>query len=199
MKGWLITIGTIGLVVLGIGAWRRSQVIERAPGVLVPEFPEQEPTSKEPFWIGEDRVVPLKKFKLRARVLHRMNYDNDPMAKFCPTDLALGWGLMSDTKVLSQFRISQDVRHSFIYWEQEISLSRETLTRCNTNMHVIPANPLVEVRLDEVKVGHIVNIKGQLVKVLAKDGRSYVSSTSRMDSGGGACEIVWVESLEIEE
>ena len=139
MKGWLITIGTIGLVVLGIGAWRRSQVIERAPGVLVPEFPEQEPTSKEPFWIGEDRVVPLKKFKLRARVLHRMNYDNDPMAKFCPTDLALGWGLMSDTKVLSQFRISQDVRHSFIYWEQEISLGGWVKRPCSSRDQASPA------------------------------------------------------------
>ena len=64
-------------------------------------------------------------------------------------------------------------------------------------MHMIPANPVVEKRLKSVRPGNIVRVRGCLVEVSAKDGWRWRSSLTRTDTGPGACELIWVESLEV--
>ena len=44
----------------------------------------------------------------------------------------------------------------------------------------------------------VVALGGYLITVEAKDGWRWRSSLSRNDSGGGACELVWVKSLVID-
>jgi len=62
-------------------------------------------------------------------------------------------------------------------------------------MHIIPANEQVEDELDNILVGEIILLEGQLVSIKADDGWKWKSSLSREDTGGGACEVVWVEKL----
>jgi hypothetical protein len=63
-------------------------------------------------------------------------------------------------------------------------------------MHMIPANDDIERRLKSVRAGNLVRIRGYLVEVTGKDGFRWKSSLSRSDTGAGACELVWVESLD---
>lgn len=41
-------------------------------------------------------------------------------------------------------------------------------------------------------------IRGLLVNVARADGYNWKSSRSRGDSGPGACELIWVEELQVE-
>ena len=52
--------------------------------------------------------------------------------------------------------------------------------------------------LKRVREGDVVSIHGHLVQVMANDGWHWASSLSREDTGSGACELVLVESIEIE-
>jgi len=51
--------------------------------------------------------------------------------------------------------------------------------------------------IDRVRAGDLVHIRGYLVNAHMPDGGEWRTSTTRSDSGAGACELVWVEDLEI--
>ena len=59
-------------------------------------------------------------------------------------------------------------------------------------MHMIPATGEVARALAGIRAGQRVRIDGWLVEVQADDGWRWRSSTSREDTGGGACEVVYV-------
>ena len=64
------------------------------------------------------------------------------------------------------------------------------------NMHMIPAGDEIASGLTSLRPGHIVRLKGYLIEVRSPEGWHWRSSLTRTDTGRGACEIVYVESLE---
>jgi hypothetical protein len=50
----------------------------------------------------------------------------------------------------------------------------------------------------KLRPGQIVTIGGYLVDVRGPNGFTWNTSLTRGDTGNGACEIVWVESLSVE-
>ena len=83
------------------------------PGVLIPSEPEQTSTTDAPITRDDFRLTPLAHFAIDARVLHRKIYRWDRQASLVPVDLALGWGPMSDQRVIDQVTITQSMR---FYW-----------------------------------------------------------------------------------
>ncbi len=67
----------------------------------------------------------------------------------------------------------------------------------SANMHMIPANSEVRDKLASVRKGHLIMLKGKLVNVTANDGWHWNTSTTRADTGAGACELVWVDQIEV--
>jgi hypothetical protein len=55
----------------------------------------------------------------------------------------------------------------------------------------------VDSALKSVSADDVVSLWGYLVEVRGDDGWKWRSSLSRHDTGGGSCEVVWVERLEI--
>jgi hypothetical protein len=65
-------------------------------------------------------------------------------------------------------------------------------------MHIIPADALVRNRLRSIRRGAIVHARGYLVDADHESGFRWHTSLSRDDIGNGACELFYVELLEIE-
>ncbi|WP_457673290.1 hypothetical protein [Thiolapillus sp.] len=184
-----------------LGFWYiflREPVIHTGPGVLAPEDPQQfNIASPTPFEFEEYLITPLADFSLEARVLSRKDYRFDRGADLAPVDLALGWGRMSDESVLESLEISQSNRW-FRWSTREFPIPRREIETHSANMHMVPANDEVAEALDDVHKGNIVRLKGQLIKVENRaEGWRWRSSLTREDTGGGACELVWVQSLEV--
>jgi len=59
----------------------------------------------------------------------------------------------------------------------------------------VPANAEVARTLADVDVGDVLDLKGQLINVNADDGWRWRSSLTFTDTGKGACELLWLESL----
>ncbi|MCP1651618.1 hypothetical protein [Pseudomonas nitroreducens] len=140
-------------------------------------------------------IYPLEDFSIEARVLGREDYHLGREAELSPTDLALGWGPMDDPRILADIRISQGNR--WFYWHADkLPIPRRELETHAANMHMIPANDGVARTLAQVGAGEHVRLSGKLVRVEGDDGWRWVSSLTREDTGAGACELVWLESLE---
>lgn len=174
-----------------------SADVRHPPGILVSAEPEQVIIKNGSPWRDGDRVyVPLARFHLEARVLGAERYRFDRMADFCPVDLALGWGPMSDQNVLDQLEIAQSSRRFFLTsLGCSPPLPWPIIMSHSSNMHMIPANGAVKKSLQGVRAGEIIEIEGFLMGIQERGCWAWFSSLSRTDTGDGACEIVWVEHL----
>ncbi|MDZ7292121.1 MAG: hypothetical protein ONB44_19785 [candidate division KSB1 bacterium] len=167
------------------------------PGILVPEVPRQMPLAKSSLWEKDGYwFKALAKFSLEARVLSKERYWFGREADLCPFDLALGWGPMSDQKILDQLTIRQNGRR-YYWWPKQPTLSYEEINSHSANMHLIPANDEIKAMIKQIRRGDIITLRGYLVAVQSNDGWHWRSSLSRTDRGDGACEVIWVDSLAI--
>jgi hypothetical protein len=142
------------------------------------------------------RIAPLEQFTLQATVLSMKRYRFDREADLAPVDLALGWGPMADPAVSRKVAISQSDR--WYYWRvSEFPIPQREIETHSANMHIIPATPAIDDRLKALRTGQIVRLKGYLVEARAPDGWRWRSSLSREDTGAGACEVVWLEELNV--
>jgi hypothetical protein len=178
---------------LGYGWWQ-GRPVPQPPGVLAPADPVQSgPDSPAPWTFREHRITPLARFELLARVLGVERYRFDRASRLSPVDFALGWGPMSDSRILAAFTIRQ--RDRWYFWSSgNLPIPEAEVISHSANMHMIPASGTVERRLLAVRPGQLLNLRGQLVQADGPDGWRWVSSLSRTDTGDGSCEVVWVES-----
>ncbi|WP_286239452.1 hypothetical protein [Neptuniibacter halophilus] len=188
------------LLLILIAVWKFSQPgeVSTGPGVMAEDIPLQ--VDLPPGVIAEVddyQINQLAEFRIKAKVLGREDYTLDREADLSPTDLALGWGRMSDETVLAEVDISQSGR--FYFWRVEsFPIPRQEIVSSSANMHLIPASGTVKSEIDSVRRGDIVEIKGYLVEARSQaDGWRWRSSLTRNDSGAGACELIWVEQLNI--
>jgi hypothetical protein len=177
-------------------AWPAAAV-RHAPGVLAPRDPVQTPATGAPSIEHRGfHLVPLARFEAEARVLSTERYWLFREASLSPIDLALGWGPMSDQQVIDQLQISQGNRFYHYGWRAAAPpLPVSVMVEHSANMHMIPASPDVWAQLKAVRPGFVVRFQGFLVSARKDDGWRWDSSLSRKDSGPGACELVWVETL----
>mgnify|MGYP001203114784 CR=1 FL=1 len=189
----LAVIGIIGFI-----QWYNNRPVSLGPGAFAPDEPVQVDIKKPtPFEFKGFTFTPLAEFDIHARVLSRENYYAGVEADLSPIDLALGWGAMSDESVLAYFDISQ--RNRWYHWSyKELPIPFNQVVESSANMHMIPADDFVHSQLDDVREGNIIRLKGKLVAISRSDGWRWKSSLTRKDSGGGACEVIYVESFEIE-
>lgn len=192
MKGFFIFCG----VLFGLYFFWETSEISRPPGVLAPEAPVQRELHASDAR-GKDgfRILPLASFEIRARVIARQRYRLGRAADLSPIDLVLGWGAMSDSKVLNEISFSQGGR-AYTWMTTVFPVPRRVIETHSANMHMIPANRDIERRLKSIRAGNMVHINGYLVQVTAPEGWRWTSSLTRDDTGGGACELILVEALE---
>ena len=188
------------LILLGAGWHFYSQPgqVTLGPGVLAKEAPWQEAiSSPNSHRVDNYTITELADFRIKAKVLSKKNYSMGREADLSPTDLTLGWGNMSDESILDQIKISQSGR--FYRWRVEsFPVPRREIETSSANMHLIPANDAVDSALQEIRNGDIIELSGSLVNVESdNDGWRWKSSQTRNDTGYGACELIWVESLQI--
>jgi hypothetical protein len=194
MRVWLVLL-LLALCSWGGFNWWRHRPVLNAPGIVAGDVPDQEDLSHGPeLSRGRFTLEPRAKFSMTGRVLSREDYQLDDLAPIAPTDLALGWGRMSDSAVLDKIRISQSNRFYFWYTDH-FPIPRHEIEDSSANMHMIPANDTAARELRDVRPGEVIHFDGFLVDVKRNDGWHWDTSLTREDTGAGGCEIVLVESI----
>jgi hypothetical protein len=193
----LIKLFALSIFLWGVfGVWA-DRSVSQADGILVNETPVQkaiEPNRAGKLELKGHTVSVLASYDIKARVIGKERYRWDAGASIVPYDIAVGWGQMSDNKNLRDMGFSQGMR--FLNWKR-MSLPFEQVNRQLANMHLIAGDSAVANTIAKLRPGQIISMSGYLVEVRRPDGWHWRSSLSRDDTGGGACELMWVERIEV--
>jgi hypothetical protein len=188
----------IVLTYIAWGAWHWyvNRPLHTPDGVLAEAEPLQvNVTDGEKVQIGRWTLTVRATYRVTARVLAREPYHFDSLSDLIPEDLALGWGPMSDSRVLKTIEISQGNR--FYYWRPSAAttLARDSIIAHSANTHVIPQNLKIAHQLERLRPGEVVTLSGELVDATRNDGRWIKTSLVRYDTGPGACEVMLVTEV----
>jgi hypothetical protein len=198
MVGHVTKLFVVGALVWG--SWTRiaERPLHPADGEIAPAEPRQwEVEAGEAVKLGRWTLTPRAHYEVTARILSREDYRFDTLSDLIPEDLALGWGPMSDNRVLGQVEISQSGRFYFWKLPQDSAVDMAAVALHSANTHVIPNDGPVARQLAGLRVGQVVRLSGDLVDGTREDGRWIKSSLVRNDTGPGACEVLLVRSVQL--
>jgi len=182
-------------------------VVSHPPGIAVEVGPSIEVGETRAPWRDDKgfRYASLGRFEGRAMVLARRNYDLGEFAALAPTDLALGWGTLSDPRVIDQLSFPQYKSFSSRFVVPELKrgseLSQHPWPELNqmftalTHVHTIPGDPVIRKTLAGIRPGQVIRFKATLVDAVGPSGFHYASSLALGDHN---CEIAWVDELQLE-
>ncbi len=171
------------------------------PGVVAAGTPRQTLLDPPPVFAAKDhQFVARARYDITARVLRKEIYRLDGGANLAPVDLGLGWGAMSDSRVVDALEFSQMGR--FLFWKPRdwtsFPLTMPQVIAQAAQVHAVPADSAIERRLRLLRPGQVVHLTGYLVDIRGANGFRWNTSLSRDDTGDGACEIMWIETLALE-
>ena len=180
--------------------WTSEREVVHPPGILAPGEPVQVAYDGDRRIAHNEHLLHLRaRFEIEARVLRKSIYRLDGGADVAPVDLGVGWGPMSDSAIVDLLEFSQMGR--FLYWKPRdparFPLAPDAIVRHAGQLHLIPANREIESRLRRLRPGAHVAIGGWLVDVTGPNRFVWRTSLTRTDTGAGACEIVYVETLDV--
>jgi hypothetical protein len=189
----------IVLAYIAWGAWHAyaNRPLHTPEGMLAEGEPEQTNVANgEKVHMGRWTLTVRATYRVTARVLAREPYHFDSLSDLIPEDLALGWGAMSDSRVLKTLEISQGNR--FYYWRPTPAtiIARDSIIAHSANTHVIPQNSKIAHQLERLRPGEVVTLSGELVDGARNDGSWIKTSLVRNDTGAGACEVMLVSEVE---
>jgi len=190
--------GTVALIVAGVWFWEVMRPVGQPAGVLAPDPPRISTPSENAQVLKRDDhdFTPLARFESKARILGIKRYGRTRDERLAPLDLVLGWGRLSDSTQLKIVDVAQAERRA-LFQSYDPKLPDADMEAFLMNVHVLTADPEMEKRLKDLRIGNIVRIDGWLVEAVAKDGwRWKGQARERAPAAPGA--LLWVERVEIE-
>ena len=177
--------------------------------VTVLEDPDQRATDRAPFrtTVGgiEYTVRPVFSYDLSGLVVSKHNADtwwdwvhkawNDSLNV---TDLCVVWG--GNARKGAYRDISFSSGEFVCYWQSSSSSAWEAFDQYSvSNNHLLTDDPAIAKVLKNVRVGDQIHFHGYLAEYSHHQGFAFFrgTSTTRKDTGNGACETVYATEAEI--
>jgi hypothetical protein len=129
-----------------------------------------------------------------GRVLAVKGYHGDAAATISPMDMVIGWEKMSAPLVFETLTFNQHERVAYLEGPLDVRVALVAYNTMWTQLHLIPADAAIERDIVDILPGTIVRIEGHLVHITGSQ-LDWPTSTSLEDTGLGACDNVWVESI----
>lgn len=191
---WLIALAMLACIAYAAVQWRSGHRLSTG---AVDADPLQTETGDPPFAFRDLQLVPRASYRIEAKLLSKEAYSAGDAGKLAPWDFAVGWGPMSREDIVARLGVEQSARFYSYRWQGEPPLPPEQIVRHSANMHLIPANKRIAAQLDGAQPGYKVVLEGRLVDAVWADGRRWSTSLTRDDTGNGACELMFVESVAV--
>ena len=169
--------------------------------------PRQRATEKQPLTVPyagvEYRVEPLYSYELYGLVvsyrqhdgedsMHRWSNDHLNMADVCVV-----WSDTAFSPTLSELDFWNGIFTCNVQTRDSVAWSRFKMNQLANN-HLISADPFIRDRVAEIRIGDQIRLTGSLARYgAAGSGGMRGTSTTRDDTGDGACETILVDELEI--
>ncbi len=210
----VILLASIAGLLTGYLSKDRYRNLEEVHPALLQE-PKQTELA-EPIPIAHDigkiqvRLNPRYGYELAGLVVSKMGYGSwwlKGMDDIAPTDLCLIWGknIKKGWFRSPDLGFHQNFRKCYVKWTCGLPFESQAFS----NNHIV-ATAEVQAQLDDLEIGDQIKLYGRLVNVRAiergtamhalgfgSSDYSWNTSTKRDDKGMGACEVIFVEKLDL--
>ncbi|MBO5610514.1 MAG: hypothetical protein J5929_09150 [Eubacterium sp.] len=209
MKNSSLKFIFILLLIIAVGYWIMSKgvfggVVRGVKGVPDPIQKEAKGSTKKKIGGYDMDIQYLYSYDIEALVVHDEDYDDGSLSgTIAPKDVALAWGPVAEYNDRIDFNWEQSNR--WYYWHvNDVGVlgpvgGEDGVSTHSANTHLIPADSRVKDDVMKIKQGDHIKLTGYLVNVDGSkpDGQTFYwySSTTRDDTGDGACEVMYVESV----
>ena len=204
LNKWVLIASALTLVV---AFWNRNDLpsgIHFQPQLT--HEPRQRPLDQAPMTVPyagvEYRVEPLFSYELYGLVvsyrqhdgessMHRWSNDHLNMADVCVV-----WSDTAVSPTLPKLDFWNGIFTCNVQTRDSVAWANFKMNQLSNN-HLISADPFIRDRVADVRVGDQIRVKGSLVRYGAVGGGLRGTSTTRDDTGDGACETILVDEFEI--
>ncbi len=154
---------------------------------------------------GIAEITYVAEYVINGRVVDVESYNGSSVGdKLSPRDVGLAWGILSTDE--SQDKIKwTSYGNRFLNWKVTDTEWLESIGGSNaiytnhSNNHLIPSSDEVERNIKSIRKGDYVQIEGYLVDINWKNSSGskfwWNTSTTRTDTGNGACEVIYVKNI----
>lgn len=168
--------------------------------------PRQRPLHERPFtlpYAGVDyRVEPLFSYELYGLVVSYRQHDGESLMHkrsndhLNMADVCVVWSDTAFSPTLGKLDFWNGIFTCNVETRDSVAWSNFKMNQLSNN-HLISADPFIRDEVAKIRVGDQVRIKGALARYGAVGGGLRGTSTTRNDTGDGACETILVDEFEI--
>jgi hypothetical protein len=194
--------------VLLVSFWLRNSLPDGS--TLLPQVaaePRQQPSTKQPFTVGysgvQYAVEPQYEYELHGMVVSYRQHDGDSRMHRAANDhlnmadLCVVWGDTAASPHLGDITFWNGIftcnfqTSSQTAWE---SIRPEQIA----NNHLISDDDVIRDQVADVRIGDQIRVRGWLASYgSGSGGNKRGTSTTRADTGDGACETIYVDDFEV--
>jgi hypothetical protein len=204
LNSWLLVASALTLVV---SFWNRNDLpadIAFHPGLA--REPQQKAVAKAPLAVTYAgvayRVEPLYEYELYGLVVSLRQHDGTSLMHsrsndhLNMADICVVWSDTAFSEHLRKLDFWNGIFTCNVQTRDSVAWANFRMNQLANN-HLISADPRIRERAADVRVGDQIHVAGWLARYGAVGGGVRGTSTTRDDSGDGACETILVESLEV--
>ena len=190
-----------------VAFWNRNDL----PGAVsflsqLEHEPRQRPIAQPPLTVsyaGVDyRVEPLFSYELYGLVVSYRQHDGTSLMHsrsndhLNMADVCVVWSDTAFSPTLPELDFWNGVFTCNVETRDSVAWSNFKMNQLSNN-HLVSADPFIRDRVAELRIGDQIRVEGALVRYGAVGGGVRGTSTTRDDTGDGACETILVEDFEI--
>jgi len=194
------------VVALPVACWQKDAFVDGlvVDGALADE-PRQGSTEARAFEVVQNdvayRIEPLHSYELYGLVVSMRLHDGDHMLHrvwndhLNVADVCVVWGSNARDLDLNAFDFYNGQFTCFFETRDADAWRRFDRTAISNN-HLISDDAYLRTVIEDLEVGDQIRLEGWLARY-SHDGFERGTSTTRTDTGNGACETIYVRSLEL--
>jgi hypothetical protein len=192
---------------LFVSFWNRNDLpknIEYVPEVL--NEPLQTPTRKPSFdasFNGVDYLVePEYEYDLYGMIVSYRHHDGDSRMHLMANDhlnmldVCVVWGDNTTNRHLSKIDFWNGIFTCVVRTTDQEAWDAFDMYQLSNN-HLISNDEFIRDQVRDIGVGDQIHVRGYLASYSSADGGKRGTSTTRLDTGNGACETLFVEDFDI--
>jgi hypothetical protein len=170
--------------------------------------PKQKAIAKAPLTVTyadvDYRVEPLYDYELYGLVVSLRQHDGTSLMhsrsndKLNVADICVVWSDTAFSEHLHELDFWNGIFTCNVQTRDSVAWSHFKMNQLANN-HLISDDPFVRDRVADVRIGDQIRVQGWLARYGAAGGSLRGTSTTRDDSGDGACETIFVRQFEIVE
>ena len=197
----------VSFAVLVVSFWNRNDLPAEIDAVVeLADEPRQTATRARPFnavFNGvEYRVEPAYEYDLYGLVVSFRHHDGNSRLPFLANDhlnmmdVCVVWGESAVSRKLGKIKFWNGIFTCNVNTRDAEAWAAFSMQQLSNN-HLISADEIIRDQVKAIRVGDQIRVRGYLASYSSEQGGKRGTSTTRTDTGNGACETVFVENFEI--